>query len=327
MLARLTRSPSLVALLLLLAVVVVWGTTFALVKSALADTPPLLFNLLRMSLAFALLALWNRHSLRSLTRADLRYGALAGCLLGLGYQFQTAGLARTSASKAAFLTGLVVILVPLLSSLPALRPSSMPAPRWSSFAGAAVAFTGLLLLTAPAGARSGTLAGFSLIPGLGIGAGELLCLACAFAFAAHLLFLAGAAPHIRARTLGTLQIGSAATLMLLTLPFSGTLYLHWTPRLVFALGVTAVLATAAAFTIQSWAQQHLSATQTALIFTLEPVFAWLTSVLFLHEHLRPREILGAGLILTGILLGELAAAVAPSTPAAQGDISSQSASK
>jgi drug/metabolite transporter (DMT)-like permease len=66
------------------------------------------------------------------------------------------------------------------------------------------------------------------------------------------------------------------------------------------------LATAAAFTIQSWAQQHLPATNTALIFTLEPVFAWLFSLLFLGERLGPRALTGAGLILAGILLAELA---------------------
>jgi drug/metabolite transporter (DMT)-like permease len=72
-----------------------------------------------------------------------------------------------------------------------------------------------------------------------------------------------------------------------------------------ALGVTAILATAAAFTIQSWAQQHLPASHTALIFTLEPVFAWLTSLLFFGEQLGRRALLGAGLILGGILLAEL----------------------
>jgi drug/metabolite transporter (DMT)-like permease len=65
------------------------------------------------------------------------------------------------------------------------------------------------------------------------------------------------------------------------------------------------LATAAAFTIQSWAQQHLPASHTALIFTLEPVFAWLTSLLFFGERLGLRAMLGAGLILAGILLAEL----------------------
>jgi drug/metabolite transporter (DMT)-like permease len=72
-----------------------------------------------------------------------------------------------------------------------------------------------------------------------------------------------------------------------------------------ALAVTSLLATAAAFTIQSWAQQHLPASHTALIFTLEPVFAWLTALAFFGEQMGSRAMLGAGLILAGILLAEL----------------------
>jgi len=105
--------------------------------------------------------------------------------------------------------------------------------------------------------------------------------------------------------MGTLQIGFAALVMLVTLPLGGHPTWHPAPVLWIALGVTALFATAAAFTIQSWAQQHLPASHTALIFTLEPVFAWLTSLLFFGEHLGTRAMLGAGLILAGILLGEL----------------------
>ena len=300
MLDRLRSSPVLAVHILLLAVVFVWGTTFALVKSALADTTPLLFNLLRMLLAFVLLALWNRRALRTLTRSDVRYGLIAGCFLGLGYQFQTSGLAHTTASKAAFITGLVVVIVPILSAIPRLRPVDIPRPRWNAFGGAFVAFGGLILLT--------TRPGESIFTGFGVG--EALCLACAIAFAAHLMSLARAASHVDARVLGTVQIGAAAALMLVTLPLGGPLSLHLTGRLFVVLGVTAVLATAAAFTIQSWAQQHLSPTHTALIFTLEPVFAWVTSLLFLHERLGPRELSGAGLILAGILFAELMPATA-----------------
>ena len=78
-----------------------------------------------------------------------------------------------------------------------------------------------------------------------------------------------------------------------------------------ALLVAAVLATAAAFTIQSWAQKHLAATHTALILSAEPLFAWLTSLIFLHEGLSGRQSLGALLILAGIGLTEFFTAPAP----------------
>ena len=93
--------------------------------------------------------------------------------------------------------------------------------------------------------------------------------------------------------------------MAITLPLGGPVYLTLTPRLILALAVTSLLATAAAFTIQSWAQQHLPPTHTALLLTLEPVFAWLTSFLLLGERLGIRSLAGAGLIFAGILVTEL----------------------
>jgi drug/metabolite transporter (DMT)-like permease len=291
------KSQTLAAHLLLLAVVLVWGATFALVKSALTATTPLLFNLLRMVLAFAVLAAVNWRSLRGLSRTDLKLGAATGLLLGMGYQFQTTGLKFTTAPKAAFITGLVVVIVPLLSAVPGVALPRALKPTIDTYAGAALAFAGLVLLTTPPGA------GMALFSGIGLG--EWLCLGCAVAFAAHLLLLARAAPQVSARRLGTLQIGFAAVVLLVTLPLGGQPYFHSTAMVWVALGVTAVLATAAAFTIQSWAQQHLPASHTALIFTLEPVFAWLTSLLFFGEQMGRRAMLGAGLILAGIVFAEL----------------------
>ncbi len=281
--------------------VLVWGVTFSLVKSALTATTPLMFNLARMTLAFAVLAAVNWRSLRRLSRTDLKLGAAAGLFLGLGYQFQTTGLKFTTASKAAFLTGLVVVIVPLLSAIPGVALPGSLKPTFDTYAGAVLAFAGLVLLTTPPG--EGLDSGRALLAGIGLG--EWLCLGCAVAFAAHLLMLARAAPRVSARRLATLQIGFAAVVLLVTLPLGGRPFFHGTAMLWIALGVTAVLATAAAFTIQSWAQQHLPASHTALIFTLEPVFAWLTSLLFFGEQLGRRAMLGAGLILAGILLAEL----------------------
>jgi drug/metabolite transporter (DMT)-like permease len=303
MFSRIQRSPVLAAHVLLIAAVLVWGTTFTLVKAALGDISPLLFNLLRMLLAFVVLAAINWKSLRAISRRELRYASAAGIFLGLGYQCQTPGLARTSASKSAFITGLVVVIVPLLCLIPGARPAGLPQTRWTGLAGAAIAFAGLILLTTPPGS------GGSLFKGIGLGEG--LTLACAVAFAGHLLTLGHAARFTSARTLGTVQVGVAALLMLLTLPIGGRPYLHATPRLLIALAITSILATAAAFTIQSWAQQHLSPTHTALIVTLEPVFAWLTSLIFLGERLGPRALSGAALIIGGILVTELWPAAAP----------------
>ena len=288
---------SLLAYVLLATVTLVWGCTFPLVKAALRDVSPLLFNFLRMALASAVLLFANAQSLRDLTWPQWRLCAVAGLLLAMGYELQTTGLTRTTPSKSAFLTGLVVVLVPLLSLVPGFRNPGTPRPHAAAYLGAALAFLGIVLLTSNPGAGVALLSGMHL--------GEWLSLGCALAFAAHLLSLARGANAIPARALGTLQILFATLVMLLLLPAERHRSLHWTSTVLVALGVTAVLATAAAFTIQSWAQQHLPATHTALIFTLEPVFAWLTSLLFYGERLGSRALAGAGLILTGILLSEL----------------------
>jgi drug/metabolite transporter (DMT)-like permease len=285
------------ARLLLLAVVLIWGTSFALVKAALRDASPLLFNLLRMSLASLVLIAVNRSSLRGLSRRTWISGAVAGLFLALGYQFQTFGLVRTTPAKSAFITGLVVVLVPLLTFFPALRPANAPRPGMKALAGALLAFAGLVLLTTPSHTAPREL--FS-----SISAGDLITLCCAIAFAFHLLTLARVSPGIPAGTLATLQIGFASAVMLLTLPLE-PVRLHLTSVLILALALTAVFATAAAFTIQSYAQQHLPPTQTAVLLTLEPVFAWLTSLMLFHEHLGPRALAGAALILLAIALIEL----------------------
>lgn len=297
-------SNSTLAHLLLLTVVMIWGTTFVLVKDALHDASPLLFNLLRMTLAAIALAIVNHRQLHKITLKTLISGTIVGLFLAAGYQFQTAGLARTTAAKSAFITGLVVIFVPLLTIIPAVRPMNAQIPRWPTALGAFFAFLGLLLLTTPPGTTWKNI--FA-----SIGPGDLLTLICAIAFAGHLLALAHASTQVPIGQLATLQIAVAAIVMAITLPLDGPPRLNLTPRLIIALTVTSLLATAAAFTIQSWAQQHLPPVHTAILLTLEPVFACLTSFLVLHERLGPRALAGAALILAGIALTELLAAPNP----------------
>jgi drug/metabolite transporter (DMT)-like permease len=292
------------AYLLMTFVVAVWGSTFVVVKGALADATPAAFNLVRMTLAFAILAAVYHRYWRGIRRRQVAAGALVGLCLAAGYQFQTTGLARTTPSKSAFITGLVVVLVPLLSSIPGLRPPGGRAPRWNAFLGAALAFGGILLLTAPPAAGAGGPSSF--LPDLtSINFGDVLTLGCAIAFAFHCIALGHASPRIAFQPLALLQVGFCAVFMALSLPLIEHPHIVWTPRLISALAIAAVLATAAAFSIQSWAQSILPSTHTALILTLEPVFAWITSFVFTGERLGLVPACGALLILSGIALTEL----------------------
>ena len=284
--------------LLLLAVVLIWGATFVLVKDALTDISPLLFNLLRMAIATVALAAVYHRQIRHLRRAHLIAGAVVGFCLALGYQFQTAGLARTTPAKSAFITGLVVVLVPLLSAVPVLRARGMHGPRWNAVTGAVIAFGGIVLLTTPA--RTPWRSIFATV-----NRGDWLTLGCAFGFALHMLALAHYSPRTPLAALAVLQLGACTVFMGISLPIFEQPILHTSTRLLAALLIAALLATAAAFTIQSWAQQSLPATHTALILALEPVFAWLTAFFFLHERMTGRAATGAALILAGIAVTEL----------------------
>jgi drug/metabolite transporter (DMT)-like permease len=291
------------AYILMLCVVAVWGSTFVVIKGALADATPAAFNLVRMALAFALLAIAYHRAWRRIRRSDLAAGAVVGLCLAAGYQFQTIGLVRTTPSKSAFITGLVVVLVPLFSTVPALRPPGAKLPRWNAYTGAGLAFAGILLLTAPAAARRG-LTGF--VPGFSsINVGDLLTFGCAIGFTLHCLALSHVSPRIHFQPLALLQVGFCAVFMAISLPLIEHPQIHFTPGLIAALLVAAALATAAAFSIQSWAQSVLPSTHIALLLTMEPVFAWITSFLFTGERLGLRPACGALLILAGIGLTEL----------------------
>ncbi len=286
--------------MLLLAVVLVWGSTFVLVKNALADSSPLLFNLMRFALATLALVVVNHRQLGKMPRKYWLAGAATGAFMAAGYQLQTLGLASTTPAKSAFVTGMVVVFVPALTLIPRFRPPGVPAPGVVVGAGAVLGFAGLFLLTTPAGTVVRNLLS-------NVGRGDWLTLGCALAFAGHLLTMARVARDIPAGVLATLQVGFATLFMLGTLPFEHP-QAHFTHGLIAALLVCSLLATAAAFTVQSFAQQILPPTHTVVLLTMEPVFGWLTSVLVLHEVLGRRSLIGAGLILAGILAIEFAPA-------------------
>ena len=297
------------AYLLMVFVVAVWGSTFVLIKGALADASPGAFNLVRMTLAFALLGVAYHRCWHTIRGSHLAAGALVGLCLATGYQFQTTGLALTTPSKSAFITGLVVVLVPLLSSIPGIHPPGAARPRWNAFLGAAIALIGILLLTAPpvagsSGSMNTRVAG--LLPDLtSMNAGDILTFGCAIGFAFHCIALSHVSPRISFQPLALLQVGFCSLFMALSLPLIEHPHIHWSPRLVTALLIAAALATAAAFSIQSWAQSILPSTHIALLLTLEPVFAWITSFLFTGERLGLRPASGGILILIGIALTEL----------------------
>jgi drug/metabolite transporter (DMT)-like permease len=286
-------SRSVKAHLLLVLMTLIWGSTFVLIKEALKDSSPLLLNAVRMALAAVLLALYYRKHLNTWTRPALISGVLVGIFLYLGYALQTTGLKLTTPSKSAFLTGTSTVLVPLILVM-----------FWKTrihiwrVVGIALAFLGLFLMTVPAG-RAG-LADFA-----NVNRGDLLSIGCAFGFALQIIFLGRATRRFPFEQIAVLQIGIAAALMAVTAPLLEHPRFHPSTTVIATVLITGILGTAVAFTVQAWAQQFTPATHTALIFNLEPVFAWLTSFIYLKERLGLRAGAGALLILTGVLVSEL----------------------
>jgi drug/metabolite transporter (DMT)-like permease len=279
--------------LLLVMIAFIWGSTFVLVKAALNDASPLVLNSARMLVAAILLGVFYRKKIAVLTRPALIAGVVVGFFLYAGYAFQTSGLKLTTPSKSAFLTGTSSVLVPLF--LVAIWRVHLHLWR---VAGIVLALAGLFLMTVPGG--PGGLADFA-----NVNLGDLLTVGCAICFTFHVIFVGRASQRFPFELVAFLQVGTAAILMSVSAPFLEHPYLRPTGMVIAAVLITGVLCTAVAFTVQSWAQQFTPATHTALIFTTEPVFAWLTSFIYLKERLGLRAGAGALLIVAGVLVSEL----------------------
>ncbi len=267
-------------------VALIWGSTFVVVQNALDDVAPLTFVGFRFTFATLVLAslFWPR--LHQLTRREALAGALIGVWLAGGYIFQTIGLQSTTTAKAGFITGLSVVIVPLLATVLLRRP-----PGRGPALGILAATVGLAFL--------------SLDRNLRVQTGDLWVLACALMFALHIVSVAHFSPQSDAVRLTTAQIATVAALAL-----SGS-FAFEAPRLSLpletwaAIGFTGVVATALVFSLQVYVQRFTTPTHTALLFSLEPVFAAFFGWWWANETLGPKELLGCALILTGMIVAEL----------------------
>ncbi len=273
----------------MLLVTVFWGLTFPFIRAAVRDLHPFVFVAVRFALAvlvFLPIVLISRSSRGGLRKA-LGAGVVLGALAWAGYLTQTMGLRTISAGRAAFITGLSVILVPLLS--PFFRAGR---PKILEILAAVVATLGLFLLTDPQGE--------------GVTTGDLLVLACAGIYAVYIhalqIFLKKD-PH--AFSLSFVQIATVAALALLALPLAGGEEQHFTPMAWVALLFTATFATGGTFWLQANYQSRTTPQRVALIFSMEPVFATLFAYLLLGETLDRMGQAGALLIFVSVLGVEL----------------------
>jgi len=270
-----------------------WGATFVVVKNALDHASVFLFLAVRFSVAAALMLLWSFRALRQFEREDLFAGIRLGFFMFMGYAFQTAGLQYTTPSKSGFVTGSSVVLVPLLLALFWGKRLT-----WAAYAGAFVAVLGLYYLTIPA-------QGIAYL-----NRGDLLTFVAAGLYAVHIILVGEYTQQHSAKALSLVQVAACGGMAWLTTGAAAAI--RWQParferrwELYVGTVICAVFATAVAFSIQLWAQQYTTSSHAAILFTLEPVFAVITSYLLIGERLGQRAILGAVFVLVGILVAEL----------------------
>ena len=265
----------------LLAVAAAWGAAFVVMKPAIERQSVNSFLATRFVLAVVVMILLRPSVLRKINKEMLLKGSLAGLFLGTGYIFQTLGLARTGAAITGFVTGLYVVLTPLIAAL--FLKERIKAFTWFCVV---LATIGLALLS---------------LRGWSVGIGEALVFVSAIAFAAHIVTLSKWSLGFDAYALTIVQLSICA---LLTGVISiGQGYEKPTDSGVWGVVIfTAVIATAVAFIVQTWSQAHMSSTKVAVILTMEVVFAALFAVAFGGESLTLQVSIGGAMVLLAMYL-------------------------
>ncbi|MGH9315629.1 MAG: DMT family transporter [Thermoanaerobaculia bacterium] len=293
-----SRPVNLRADAVLLAVTLVWGSSFVVVRSALDDAPPLALLFFRFLLATAIasLALFGRTPGRALVRD----GLVLGLLLAAGMSFQVVGQAETSASKAAFLTGLAVVLTPFAAYLRTRR-----LPSLENGIGITLASIGFFLLTYP---QAGGV----------LNRGDLAVAACGVVFAFYGVELAERAGTHEALWLTAVQLAvvtvsagllslaaKAPVLARLPLAILESRPIEWPGKFLWSVLYLGSFCTVGAFLGWTWAQGRMSAIHGAIILALEPVAAALLAAWILRERLGARGIGGGVMVLAGIAVSEM----------------------
>ena len=270
----------------LLSVTVFWGTTFVLSKLTLTEVPLSMYLFLRLTLAALILDLYALRFVKSLSRKTLLHGAILGIFLYLSYLFQMWGIQYTKASNAGFLTGISVILVPVFGYV---FFRFKPAPN--VLLGISLATVGLLLLT---GANP-----------LAWNKGDALVLICAVVVAFHVIFTGKFAPQSNVYLLTAVQLSVVSILTLFALPFAGLSLPSLSARSVLILIYLALFGTVYTFLMQTSMQRFTTTARTALVFSMEPVFAALFAYLIAGEVLGLGAWLGGIFIVLGMITAEV----------------------
>ena len=271
----------------LLFVAIIWGSTFIIVKQSVEATPVFSFLFMRFALAGMLLILINAPKLKAIDKGVFIDGVMLGMALFLAYAFQTFALTVTSASITAFITGLFVVFVPVLSSV-----FLKKLPRQEAMIGVVFATIGLAFIT---------LQGKFLVS-----FGEFLAFVCAFFIAIHIILTDKLSKRNDFGLLTMVQVNMVALFSLIFSLFLDPCVIpkHFTNQLIFSLIINSVFATVVAFSIQTSMQKHTTPTKTAIIFIMEPVSSAFFSYWIGGELLTAKQYVGTFFILLAMVFTE-----------------------
>lgn len=280
-----SRRTSLVATLVLLAMTASWGSTFFLIKDLLDRVPTLDFLAVRFAIAGLVMAAVAPRALARLSAESRRRAVVLGGVYGVAQILQTAGLAHTPASVSGFVTGMYVVCTPLLAAV-LLRTRITPLV----WAAVALATAGLGVLT---------------LDGLSVGYGEAITLVAAVLYALHIVALGAWANAREALGISIVQLLVIAAICLVATAPDG-IVLPDNGRDWLSLVYMALVAGALALVGQTWAQSHLPPTRSAIVMSMEPVFAAFFAVMLGGESVTGRMVTGGLLVLAAMLVVEAA---------------------
>ncbi len=274
----------------LLGTTMIWGGSFVVTKLGLEGVPPLLLTALRFTIAAVFFGIFSFRQIAAMSRRAMARGAILGIFLYLGIAVQTTGMDYTTASKSAFITSTMVLFVPLLQVIIEKR-----APKLGNILGIVIVVGGLWLLTSPGGGN--------------LNIGDMLTVVSAILFAFYVVYLDVVSKEMTTMQLSFSQTACAAMQGWVVVALVAPMPVAMTTRTYFALGYLGLMCSVFTTIVQTRFQKDTTPTRAAIIFTIEPVIASACSYVVLGEVLGTGGILGAALIIIGVVVSELSDAI------------------
>ena len=265
---------------------IIWGSTFVLTKFILEDASPFVYVAVRFFVASIIFTALFFRRIRTIPKDGIEKGLVLGVLLFAGFVLQTVGMKFTTASKSAFITGLMVVFTPIFQLI-----IERKAPKIGNCIGVVLVAAGLYLLTSPKGSE------FNI--------GDALTLVCAVLFSIYTVYLSIYGKDHDPAHLTLIQFASTAILAAIAIPFLETAHLNLTSNFLLNLAYLAVMPTVVALYVMAKYQKYTTPTRSAIIYSMEPPFAAIVAFFILGEQIGTMGIIGGILILSGLIVSEL----------------------